>query len=625
MSYLDPPRLTFCGKFLANVPTLNNFPPYFEKDYPYFGASAGDWNTNGDCTFRIFDCQVKSVTDVNGRVRTDEAADGIVGAAVTTEAPGNRAKSEDADAQPPSSAKIVDLDVDQRRVTELYGVQIVIALKSGGTLSGDLLPCNMRDFWGTNAATSSTGAAPQSGVFQSVLHKLQWPQRVGRSPFLKSVSSLSERNGGRLSIKLILDNFSILAADPTMNLVGRVVGIIGPYFPGEPRQFVAARRLTKTFASPAAAMDLPPIFQGNENGKDIYELVSLGDAFWPAPCKIDPRRKKLIVDLGNSVMFKDVADESLVPKVYAAIMPSEAEYQAGKLQPKVLGPPLDTSKLAYETAGRIGEVDLSDDDITRLKDHRICVLPPDEPDEAHPNGPPKNPWPVLAEHAEGKFADVDSWVLRLNPGESGSVELYARKFGEPLAGERLAFAPVDFPCTYVTINRPHGVLAGRFPRTVVTNKQGKATATFRARRGPIKGLPPARVPIFSQVYQLGDVTGWQSWGQVGPPVPPYLLAAQNYPVDLKAAIVSVLVFNTGRRIRKPKWDDVKDVFTQYSRLFPGMNKLLDLSSEQMVTLYAREIDKALRRPISDPLHMPATRDLSGYHRQLMLDFLRQLF
>ncbi len=42
MSYLDPPRLTFCGAFFANVPTLNNFTPYFTPNYPHLGTSPND-------------------------------------------------------------------------------------------------------------------------------------------------------------------------------------------------------------------------------------------------------------------------------------------------------------------------------------------------------------------------------------------------------------------------------------------------------------------------------------------------------------------------------------------------------------------------------------------------------
>lgn len=116
MSYLDPPRLTFLGNFFANVPTLNNFPPYFNPDYPFFGQSPNDWNTFGDCEFQYRNCIVKSVADANGQVVTDPTTDSVIGKVVTTNpvGPGAIPGSKGA-------GKIVDLDVDQRRVTQIAG------------------------------------------------------------------------------------------------------------------------------------------------------------------------------------------------------------------------------------------------------------------------------------------------------------------------------------------------------------------------------------------------------------------------------------------------------------------------------------------------------------------------
>ena len=56
--------------FFANVPTLNNFTPYFTPNYPHLGTSPNDWNTSGDCSFHIQKCTVRSVTDLNGVVST---------------------------------------------------------------------------------------------------------------------------------------------------------------------------------------------------------------------------------------------------------------------------------------------------------------------------------------------------------------------------------------------------------------------------------------------------------------------------------------------------------------------------------------------------------------------------
>lgn len=625
MSYLDTPRLTFCGTFLANVPTLNNFSPYFTTNYPHLGTGAGDWNTFGDCSFQIMKCLVRSVTDLNGTLSTIASDDPVIGAKVTTQSMGTHSIQ-----RSHGSGKIVDLDTDQRRVTQLIGVKISIVLSETAWLTGTLKTCNLRDFWPLNAVPVPTNpAAPQSGVFQSVLHDLKWNGDLSSSKYLMSLKTVSDQNDNRASIKIILDNFVVGSDDPDVNLHGRVVGVIGPYTSGEPCQFVAERRLVKTFSNPSASQQP-------------------GSAFWHAPCRVDVARKKLILDLGNSVQWKQAGGESQTDCMWAAIMPSDADYMAGQVQPVILGlpagsippagsagltngNPVAASKSAYETFGRISEIDLTPDELERLRDHRLCLLPPVYDPGPTPNSPPvltkkvpKNPWPVLAEHHDGKYADVDNWVLRLNPGESDTVEMYARRFGQPLVGERLMFNLIDNPSTYVVVNTPRAALTNDFPDFAVTDETGHAKITFAARSGPITELPPTRVPTFAQVFQVGDITGWQAWGQVGPPIPPYLLASQNFPVDAKGPAVNILVFNEGPKIDNPEWKDVKDILALFCQLYPAMKEMIDLTDQAVVDQYAFKIYDALSRPHHDPYHMPATRDMSKYHRQLLLDYLKPL-
>ena len=635
MSYLDPPRLTFVGNFFANVPTLNNFPPYFNPDYPGFGQSGGDWNTNGDCLFQFRNCTVRGATNKDGVNSIDPAVDPVIGKQVTSSPMGPNTIPGML-----GGGKLVDLDVDQRRVTGLFGVPISVVLSDNTWVSGTLQSCNMRDFWGANAATS-TGAAPMSGVFQSVLRDLQWQGDMSGSPYLTLLKSIADQNGNQISIKMILDNFIINPSDPPNNLVGRVVGVIGPYYVGEPRQFVAERRLTKTFCNPPTLPSyLPPsppepdqpvtptVPDPEKKPKPIKVNPAM---FWQAPCRVDSQRKKLIVDMGNSVQFQTTGGESVVNQMWAAIIRAEADHQKGDLQPKLLSTYLDCSKLAYETTGRISEVSLSDDDLELLKDHRLSLLTPDAPtgpdsDRIPPEipVPPQNPWPVLAEERDGRFVDIDDWIMRLNPGESSSVDLYARRFGKPLAGERLSFTPIDIPSTFVSINIPMNALAGDFPFFVTTDANGHAVVTVTVQKGPIKGLPPSREKVFSQLYQLGDLTGWQSWGQVGPPVPPYLLAWQDFPVDCRCGALSVVVYNEGPSIPNPTWNDVRPMFAHYARMFPAMREMIDLSSEQMVRAYAARISEVIQKPFDDPYYMPATRDLSASHRKLMLDYLQSV-
>ena len=46
---------------------------------------------------------------------------------------------------------------------------------------------------------------------------------------------------------------------------------------------------------------------------------------------------------------------------------------------------------------------------------------------------------VAAEHVIGKYADIDTLSIRLNPGEAAVVDVYATHLGKPLANETLEF------------------------------------------------------------------------------------------------------------------------------------------------------------------------------------------
>lgn len=440
---------------------------------------------------------------------------------------------------------------------------------------------------------------------------------------------------------MILDNFVINPSDPPNNLVGRVVGVIGPYCLGEPRQFVAERRLTKTFCKPPTMPSYLPATPPGPN-PPVPPTVAVPDhepksikvtsaMFWQAPCRVDSKRKRLIVDLGNSVQFQTTGGESVVGQMWPAILASESDHQAGNMPSTLIGAYLDCSQDAYETTGRISELTLTDDQIALLENHRLCLITPDAPLDPAAKGvppqvpvPPKNPWPVLAEEREGRFVDIDNWIMRLNPGESGSTDLHARRFGKPLAGQRLSFTPIDIPSTFVSINTPMSALAGDFPVFVTTDANGYAVVTVTAQKGPITGLPSSRTQVFSQLYQLGDLTGWQSWGQVGPPVPPYLLSWQDFPIDFRCGALSVVVFNDGPPIPNPTWEDVRPMFSHYARMFPAMREMIDLSNEQMVRANAARISEVMKKPFDDPYYMPVTRDLSAYHRKLMLDYLQSV-
>ncbi len=352
---------------------------------------------------------MRSVTDLNGVVSTVAASDPVIGAKVTTQAVGGKAIP-----QSFGSGKIVDLDTDQRRVTQLIGVRISIVLSETAWLTGTLRVCNLRDFY-----TDSVAGGDPSGVFQSVLQDLKWNGDLSSSKYLMTLKAIADQNGGQVSIKLILDNYQVVSDDPDVRLHGRVLGVIGPYTFGEPSQFVTERRMIKTYCSPPSL------------------LGDLTDMFWHAPCKVDSQRQKLILDLGNSVQWQAPGGASQSDWMWGAILPTDEDYMAGRREPVILGippgstppptltngNPVDTSLAGYETSGRIVEIALSASELSLLSNRRLGLLPPVFVPGPTDNDPPvvtkqvpKSPWPVLAEQHDGKFADVDSWVLRLNPG-----------------------------------------------------------------------------------------------------------------------------------------------------------------------------------------------------------------
>src|SRR4051794_41874389 len=86
MSYVDPPRLHFAGKFEAAVSTVNNDVFHFDSAHfkPEFqqlqapGSPNGWFNPRGDAAFRLIGCQVTGAYGPDGRAA---AADPGVGCA----------------------------------------------------------------------------------------------------------------------------------------------------------------------------------------------------------------------------------------------------------------------------------------------------------------------------------------------------------------------------------------------------------------------------------------------------------------------------------------------------------------------------------------------------------------
>jgi hypothetical protein len=232
MSYLDPVRLHFAGRFQASVSTVNNDPLHF--DTAHFDAKkyqarqtaedpGGWWNPGGDGAWRLLGCRVTSAWRSDGSAAA--ADDPVLQCLI-------------ADSDRKVTAKIVDLDSEQQLVSMIWGLEVRICTAEGTTLArGRFEPAPFMDIW--NRAVGGIAGDTGAGVmYQSVLTGLEWGD-LGQSPFLSKLKEHTQT--GVLSIKFNIDGYSMDFTSPDFTR-GRIVGTIGTAAAGEPRHFVRGRQ-----------------------------------------------------------------------------------------------------------------------------------------------------------------------------------------------------------------------------------------------------------------------------------------------------------------------------------------------------------------------------------------------
>ncbi len=394
MSYIQTPRLHFSGLFQADPSTVNNDPHHFdtntfESNYnlPGSGANNGWWNPGGTASWRFFECSVQRVVYRDGTACDDPNVDPVVGAPVST-----------GDGR--TAGKIVDLDPEQQMVSEIWGLRIVLGGGSGVgfSISGDFEVAAFGDIWVRYAQGQPNTFF--GAFYQSVLKSLDWRSETA-SRFLKELDELlpGDKAERKLSIKFNVDGFQDNSSLP-MFTFGRVVGSIGLHSPEEPVHFLAARALTPT---PGAT----PVM-GN-----AYAVI---DGF------------SLFVDLGNSL-----------PTISAGgpISTSAGQLYVAALQangPKLLGEIDYNSENWYQKTSGIVELKLNPDQLNAAQGSPLAIAQSSILLQPAVLATP----PLLAEAPNGAFLRADSFVFRLNPGESASTKFYATQFGLRYAKQQIS-------------------------------------------------------------------------------------------------------------------------------------------------------------------------------------------
>ena len=560
MSYLDPPRLHFAGKFAATISTVNNDPTHFDNATfkPEYqergpGTTKGWFNPRGDGDWRLMGCKVTSAVAADGKpVAGDPVLDYLVA---------------DSDRLPP--AKLVDLDPEQQLVSTIWGLEMRICDAAGENLvRGSFEPAAFMDIWYRAIGGGSGGDMGAAAMYQSVLTDLEWWD-VSASPFLTALKAAA--TGGRLSVKFNVDGINMNFKDPDF-MRGRLVGTIGVAAAEEPKHFVRGRQFM------SAAVNVPPF---PVPGGGVNNCVA----------SVDAPNEMIHLDLGNAL-------PTTVPGGPIADM--------GELQLTYGGPPIGTvENLAadwYETTAGVVSFPLSAAALQGLTGSQLSIMKPAP-------GVPGETTVAIAEPANGLHCRADQFVYRLDAGQTATVEVWASQFGQPYANAQIqtirdAGQLQGYPGAPDFAVPPEAI---DFPETVVTGANGVATLPIFSRdpgnpRGYLDGQIYGVRPMLAETVAPGDAYPFNIWEFIS------LYVFDVFEPDEPPTWLGSL----------------QPIFQQYANLYPLMADILNLADYESVCGMREMLILAFEQPVTSPNSMPATRDLSLAKRRAILRWLRNL-
>ncbi|HEV3164023.1 MAG TPA: hypothetical protein VGZ22_08320 [Isosphaeraceae bacterium] len=463
--------------------------------------------------------------------------------------------------QPGIVGRLVDLDPEQQMVSQIWGLKVTLGQPGGSVgFSSDFQVAAFADLWARFPAGN-----PDSffgAFYQSVLEAIQWAG-AGGSRFLQELSQ--DGVPQRLSIRFNVDGYNDDSTSPSFT-EGRVVGAIGLYLPGEPSHFVAGRALqTASDSSPLNA---------------AYAQVD-GNV--------------LAVDLGNSLPTQSPGGPlANSGSLSVALLPPNGA-------PVVVGPIDYLSPAWYEETAGIVSFPLSQDLLSQAKVTPVGVV----------RSSAGGVQPLLSEAPDGDWVRADDFVFRLDPGDTATTTFHVTTFGQASPNRQISLGydasmmagqtnqgPIPGPSV---VGQPQAALT--FPTSITTGSDGTITLSLLSAD---PGSP--RSYIDGQVYGVSYALGNS---------PPPVGSVSN-----PSQMLSVLVWSGYTAPAQPTWvDDVEPVFQQYANLYPVMRPIVDLSNFDNVVARRELISNVMKLPVTNPIYMPVTRDLSRAKREMILKWL----
>jgi hypothetical protein len=588
MAYLHPVRLTFAGSFQADVSTVNNDVRHyddaaFKRSYQHFTKGSdwnGWWNPTGSGAFRLVGCRVTSAHYGDGTGTTDPSADAVVGMSVT--GAGNR-----------TAGKLVDIDPQWQLASAPWGFGMRLAKGGVTALAGEYTSHAFRDLW-FNRDTSSSGDAAASSTFQSVLTDVViGAEDPESSRLLAELQAATE--AGRLSVRMTTYAYDGDHTSPRFTL-GKVVGTIGPCLAGEPESFVLGRRF-----APA-------------NGQTSFVGISYFTGV------LDEASHTLLLDLSNALQTVDVRGQphlNDIGTLSVGVLTDDSVTETTPVTSDTMEPvgTIDYTRPGWmEQTSGIATFPLTQEQYAHAAS-RPLALAYDAPFNPGANEPGTGAGVVaIRETSGGLSVGAEPAVVRLDPGQTATVSLYAAKLG----------APLDARLVVRQLGRVPGQGAGP-----------PGPPALAAVPIPDIGVPESALTVPAEAATVGGRATIEL-GADDPGNPRGYLDGQIYLIDYRLPgqansskqafeYVVVHVRDGYAAPAEPTWHDVSAVLTQFANLYPVMSVgFIDLADEAAVRANRDLLVLAFQAPITDPNHMPVTRDLSAAKRAMLLGWLTSL-
>ncbi len=587
MSYLDTTHLIFSGDFISDVSTVNNDPAHynnatFKPSFQEFGQGGtnGWWNPEGGATFDFQNCAVTRISMGNGQVISDAGKDIVIGQIVCG-------------AEGRNTGKMVDLDPQEQGSSELWGVKLrLVTTKNELLFEGDIKPTGFRDLQYRQHSGSNVNGQPLGGTWTSVIENIVWGKLAESSTFIKELKA--KTNDNKLSLNLNGFGYYYLhAADGRFSL-GRILGCIGPWYDNEPETFASCRRLYGNYDT-SLPNDRQAIFFSTTNflfNRDNKVLTADFGSSFP------------ISNSTGNISFNEKIILG-VSKVPVTAPPSNSRITIKSEQFAMIGQvPYETGPDWLNNTGGIVTFDNLSAEVTTLLENNQLLLLLEIADGEY--------MVIARESINGYYVRADDFVNRLDYLQVNDINFYAYQWGEALKNTKIDIS-LDKPTSITPKgpNNPISEIPGNnypqdgltFEQQIVTGSNGHAILKLKGNR-----IDSPRVYLDGQIYTLNyALNGIQNDPAKGP------MSNDNIYVHLRD------YFEVPEQ---PVWSDISATMIQFSNLYPIMSKyFIDLADPEALIAKKDILIFAFTRDISDPIYMPATRDLSEQKKQTILKWL----